>query len=127
MTNQKNKSSNEIRTVKHDDEFIVRIRQIILENMKAEGFGVRMLCKISFMSRTQLHIKMKSITGRSTSHYIKFVRIQKACQLLLETNLNITQIAIEVGVDSLPYFSRIFRTETGFSPHNYRGKIRSEQ
>ncbi|WP_340112727.1 helix-turn-helix transcriptional regulator [Maribellus mangrovi] len=94
-----------------------------MENMKEEGFGVRKLCKLVSMSRTQLHIKMKLLTNRSTSHYIRLIRIERACQLLLETNLNITQIAVEVGVDSLPYFSRIFRTETGFSPHNYRGKF----
>ncbi len=121
------KRSSEIDSEKHDDEFIILIRRTIIENMKVEGFGVSMLCKLVCVSRTQLHIKIKSLTNRSTSHYIRFIRIEKACQLLRETNLNITQVSMEIGIDSLPYFSRIFRAEIGLCPHKYRNKFRSEQ
>ncbi|WP_167606425.1 helix-turn-helix domain-containing protein [Maribellus sediminis] len=120
------KSWNEIRE-KHTEEFVVLVRKTIIENMKADGFGVCMLCKKIGMSRTQLHIKLKLVTNRSTSHYIRFVRIQKATQLLRETNLNITQVSLEVGIDSLPYFSRIFRAEVGLSPQKYRKIYRLEQ
>lgn len=120
-------ASSDIRSTKNDDEFVAQIRQIILENMKLEGFGVPVLCKMICMSRTQLHIKIKSLTGRSTSHYIKCVRIEKACELLGETNLKISRVSKEIGIDSLPYFSRIFKKEVGLSPHKYRKKYRSEQ
>ena len=113
--------------MENDDQFIARIRQIILKNMKEDGFGVAMLCKMAFISRTQLHIRIKSITNRSASHYIRFVRIEKACQLLRQTNLNISNVSLETGIDSLPYFSRIFRAEVGLSPQKYRKKHRSEQ
>lgn len=127
LTYLKNKASNEIRSVKNENDFIVRVRQIILENMKKEGFGVSMLCKLVGMSRTQLHIKIKSLTNRSTSHYIRLIRIEKASQLLHETDLNISQISLEIGIDSLPYFSRIFRDEVGLSPHKFRKLYRLEQ
>ncbi|MCY1719954.1 helix-turn-helix transcriptional regulator [Prolixibacteraceae bacterium Z1-6] len=121
------KRANEIRSEKYNEEFVKLIRKAIIENMKVEGFGVRMLCKKVGISRTQLHIKLKSFTNRSTSHYIRFVRIKKACQLLRETYLNITQVASEIGIDSLPYFSRIFRAEVGLSPQEYRKIYRLEQ
>ena len=120
-------ASSDIRSIKNDEEFVAHIRQIIMENMKKEGFGVPVLCKMICMSRTQLHIKIKSLTGRSTSHFIKCVRIQKACELLRKTNLKINRVSSEIGIDSLPYFSRIFSKEVGLSPHKYRKKYLSEQ
>ena len=123
----RNIAFHEIRSVKNNDEFVAHIRRIILENMKEEGFGVPVLCKMTCMSRTQLHVKLNSLTRHSTSQYIKSIRIQRACELLGETNLKISRISKEIGIDSLPYFSRIFKKEVGLSPHKYRKKYRSEQ
>lgn len=72
------------------------------------------------MSRTQLHNKIKSLTSKSTSHFIKQVRLEKAVELLCTTDLNISQVALEIGLDSLSYFSRIFTEEFGVSPNKYR-------
>ena len=110
-----------------EDEFIIRIRQTILENMAEEGFGVPELCKSVAMSRTQLHNKIKALTNRSTSHLIRYVRMEKASRLLRESELNISQIAFAVGIGNLSYFSRMFTEEMGLSPNKYRGKFLSEQ
>ena len=79
------------------------------------------------MSRTQLHNKIKALTGHSTSHFIMKVRIHQATQLLLNRELNISQVAFEVGVESLPYFTKIFTKEMGLSPSKYREKSHGEQ
>ena len=110
-----------------EDKFIVRTRNTILENMTEEDFGVPELCKQLGMSRTQLHNKIKSLTNRSTSHFIRMVRIDKASQLLNESDLNVSQIASEVGIESLTYFSRIFKSETGLAPNQYREQYKLEQ
>lgn len=107
-------------TIQQEDQFVIRVREAILENMGNEDFGVSELCKLLYMSRTQLHNKLKSLTDKSTSHFIRLVRIEKACQLLRESELNVSQIALEVGIESLPYFSRIFTEHTGLSPNKYR-------
>ncbi len=106
--------------VKKEDEFILQLKQTILNHMADEGFGVSELCEKVFMSRTQLHNKIKSLTNRSTSHLIRLVRMEKACELLRETDLNVSQIASEVGIESLSYFSRIFKEEVGVSPNKYK-------
>ena len=95
--------------------------------MAVEGYGVPELCKNVGMSRTQLHNKIKSLTNRSTSHFIRMVRIDKASQLLNESDLNVSQIASEVGIESLTYFSRIFKSETGLAPNQYREQYKLEQ
>lgn len=108
-----------------EDEFIIRVRQKILANMTEESFGIPELCKQIGMSRSQLHNKIKSLTGRSTSHFIRLVRVEKACQLLRESELNVSLIAYEVGIENVSYFSRIFKAETGFSPSEYQAKYQS--
>ena len=79
------------------------------------------------MSRTPLHNKIKALTGHSTSHFIKKVRIHQATRLLRTSEMNISQVAFDVGVDSLPYFTKIFKEEIGLSPSKYREKSHFEQ
>ncbi|WP_373398320.1 ATP-binding protein [Algoriphagus halophilus] len=106
--------------LKLEDEFILRLRDTVLASLGEENFGVPELCKKIYMSRTQLHNKIKSLTNQSTSHFIKQIRIEKSIELLITTELNISQVAMEVGIENLSYFSRIFTEEVGISPNKYR-------
>ena len=106
-----------------EDQFILKAKQAVKEHMLDEGFGVKNLCTELGMSRTQLHNKIKSLTNKSTSHFIRSVRMSRAKELLRNSEFNISQVASEVGIDSLPYFSKIFTDETGMSPTEYRATI----
>jgi signal transduction histidine kinase/CheY-like chemotaxis protein len=115
------------KSIQKEDAFIFRLREIIIESMHEENFGVGELCKKVGMSRTPLHNKIKALTGHSTSHFIKKVRIHQATRLLRTSEMNISQVAFEVGVESLPYFTKIFTKETGLSPSKYREESHGEQ
>jgi signal transduction histidine kinase/CheY-like chemotaxis protein len=115
------------KSIQKEDAFIFRLREIIVESMHEQNFGVGELCKKVGMSRTPLHNKIKALTGHSTSHFIKKVRIHQATRLLRTSEMNISQVAFEVGVESLPYFTKIFTKETGLSPSKYREKSHVEQ
>lgn len=66
--------------------------------------------------------------GVSVCRYANRLRVQKAGQLLRETNKSVEQIGIEVGCTSVSRFYRMFRRETGMSPSEWRaGKGRGEQ
>lgn len=106
-----------------EDQFIIKAKQTVKEHMLDEGFGVTSLCTELGMSRTQVHNKIKSLTNKSTSHFIKAVRLNRAKELLSHSEFNISQVASEVGIDSLPYFSKIFTEETGMSPTEYRETV----
>jgi len=126
-TNLENLEETPNKSMQKEDAFIFRLREIILESMNEQNFSVTELCKNVGISRTQLHNKIKALTGHSTSHFIKKVRIHKASQLLRTSEMNISQVALEVGVESLPYFTKIFTKETGLSPSKYREKSQIEQ
>lgn len=64
----------------------------------------------------------KQITGETAMEYINRLRLNKASQLLLESNLNITEIALACGFDDPNYFSRIFKKAKSISPSELRKK-----
>jgi len=105
-----------------EDEFIISLRTTVEENMEDEDFGIRELCQAMAMSRTQLHRKIKALTGRSTSSYVRYLRLIRAKKILSSTDWNISQIAYEVGFKDPKYFSRTFSEEFGESPKSARSK-----
>ena len=104
----------------YEDEFITQIRETIMANLDDTEFGILELCRAVAMSRTQLHRKIKALTDRSTSSFIRSIRLNKAKELLATTHLNISQVAYEVGFKDPKYFSRTFAEEYGESPNQMR-------
>ncbi len=103
-----------------EDEFILELHQEIGNNLDDEHFGIQELCKAIGMSRAQLHRKLKALTGLSASHFIRNFRLHQAKGLLFSTDLNISQIAFEVGFKDPKYFSRTFSEYYGESPQKMR-------
>ena len=90
--------------------------------MENPDFGTAELCKAIGMSRSHLHLKIKALIGRPTSNFIRAIRLHKAKNLLQNTDLNVTQVAYEVGFRDPAYFSRKFTEEFGVYPKNVMGK-----
>ncbi|MEY3050869.1 MAG: hypothetical protein RLY31_654 [Bacteroidota bacterium] len=104
---------------KREKVFLDKIRKVVEENMEDEQFGIPQLCQQLNMSRSQLHRKLKALTGGSTSQLINEVRMSHARRLLIETDLNITEVAYQVGV-APNYFSRAFKAFAGIAPKDFR-------
>ncbi len=99
-----------------EDAFMSKLMKVVEEHLDDTEFGPNQLCKAMEMSRSQLHLKIKALTNRSTSIFIRTIRLHKAKELLQQGKLNVTQVAQEVGFESLSYFSRVFSEEFGVSP-----------
>ncbi|MGZ5566768.1 MAG: helix-turn-helix domain-containing protein [Limisphaerales bacterium] len=65
----------------------------------------------------------KKATGLNFTDYVSRVRVEKAKNLLLNPNLRISEIAYEVGFQSLTHFNRVFKKITGQSPSHYRTQL----
>lgn len=65
----------------------------------------------------------KKVTGLNFTDYVSRVRVEKAKNLLLNPNLRISEIAFEVGFQSLTHFNRVFKKVTGASPSDYRSLL----
>jgi len=103
-----------------EEQFLHQIRQVVESRLEDERFGIAQLCREMYISRSQLHRKLKALTGKPTSHFIRDIRLNKSKELLLSTNLSISQIAFEVGFRKPAYFSEVFSETFGESPSDFR-------
>ena len=72
------------------------------------------------LSESRFSHLFKESTGVSPHRYLLDIRISRACELLLETDLSIAQICFEIGIGDQNYFSRVFKKVRGCSPSAYR-------
>ncbi len=100
--------------------FLQEVNQYIAVNLENELFDTHFLCRAMTMSRTQLHRKLKALTGQSTAKYIRSKRLQKALSLLQTTDLQIGEIADRVGFKDFSHFSRSFFNEFNYKPSEAR-------
>ncbi|MCP3928588.1 MAG: response regulator, partial [Bacteroidetes bacterium] len=105
---------------KREDVFMKKLHGILDANLDDENFGIKALSQTLYISRMQLHRKLKALTGKSTSHYLRSFRLQKAKDFLLTSNKSITEIAYDVGFKTPNYFSTSFLKEFGQSPREFR-------
>ncbi len=99
-----------------DEQFMSRIMVVIDEHLSEEEFSIEEFGKDVGMSRSQIHRKLKALTGKSTSLYLRTVRLAKAKQMIENKIGNISEISYKVGFSSPAYFSRCFKEEFGHAP-----------
>lgn len=100
--------------------FIQRIIEIIEENLDKEELGPTFLAERMHISPRQFSRKFKDLSGITPSDFIKKYRMEKAAQLLLETDMSIQEVIESIGISSRPYFYKEFADKYGTTPKNYR-------
>jgi transcriptional regulator GlxA family with amidase domain len=108
------------RSIRIEDQFILRIREIMEKHLGDESFGIQELCNEVNMSRAQLYRKFKSLTDKTVHEYLQSFRLFKARSLLEAGELNVTEVAYDVGFKSISHFSRVFTAEFGKNPSEFR-------
>ncbi len=103
-----------------EDIFLKKLRLCIEENLGDTAFDSGRLAKAMKLSDVQLYRKIKALTDKSTAIYIRSIRLQKGRELLQTTQMNVSEIAYEVGFDDPNYFSRTFSQEFGVAPSEVR-------
>ena len=103
-----------------EDAFLLQLRSLIETNLDNAELSIEDVCKHLAMSRMQLHRKIKALTDRSTSLYIRGIRLQHGRRLLEAGQLNVSQTAYAVGFEDPNYFSRVFQEEFGILPSDVR-------
>ncbi|HEY3386711.1 MAG TPA: hybrid sensor histidine kinase/response regulator transcription factor, partial [Saprospiraceae bacterium] len=107
---------------KIENEFIKKIREVVEANFSNSEFSVEKLCKLVFMSHSQLHRKLEALTDCSPNQFIRMVRLNKAKELLTNPSNSISTVAMESGYNDPSYFARIFKQETGLTPQEWRSR-----
>ena len=103
--------------------FLEKLKREVDENLTNDQFGVEELAKNIGMSRSQLHRKLITATGKSVSQFIREHRLQRGMELLKEGELNAAQVADRIGFGSPTYFNKCFNEYYGFPPGEVKNKI----
>jgi YesN/AraC family two-component response regulator len=107
----------------HTESPVIRkAKEFIVEN-QAENLSLGQVAKAVNTSVFHFCKMFKKATGLNFTEYVSRVRVEKARNLLLNPNLRISEIAYEVGFQSLTHFNRVFKKITGQSPTDYRGQL----
>jgi AraC-like DNA-binding protein/ligand-binding sensor protein len=105
-----------------EPQMIARAREFIEEH-QSEDLSLSEVAKAVNCSTFYFCKMFKKTTSLHFTEYLARVRIEKAKNLLLNPNLRISEIAYEVGFQSLTHFNRVFRRLVGESPTEYRQKL----
>lgn len=96
-----------------------QVIEYIHENL-AVSISLQSLADICFMSPNYFCRYFKQEIGKTPITFINECRIEKACQLLSESNVPVSQVSLSVGFDNFSYFIRKFREYKGMTPKAYR-------
>jgi transcriptional regulator GlxA family with amidase domain len=99
------------------------VRELLEKNIDNEEFNINDVCREMAVGHTQLYRKFKSISNLTIADYFKLLRLNKAKELLSDSEMNITQIAFAVGFKNLSHFSREFAIQFGKSPKEVRKEV----
>ena len=102
------------------DPMLQRVMQFVEENIGNSDVGVGDMAEAAATSRSGLQRKLKQTMGITPQDLMKEARIKRACQLLRESDKNISEVAYACGFTDPKYFSRSFRQSTGKTPSEYR-------
>jgi signal transduction histidine kinase/DNA-binding response OmpR family regulator/ligand-binding sensor domain-containing protein len=105
---------------KIEDEFVKRVREAVEAQLADTGFTVEQLCKMVFMSHSQLHRKLDALTGCSPNKFIRIIRLNSAKELMKQPGNSIASIALDCGYNDPGYFARVFKQEYGVTPQDWR-------
>jgi signal transduction histidine kinase/DNA-binding response OmpR family regulator len=109
----------EVTVTSLDEQFIRRAITLVENNLDNLNLGVDMMAGELGMSRTNLHRKLKSITGLATSEFIQDFRLRRAAQLISKKADTISQIAYQTGFNDQSYFTKCFKKKFGKTPSDY--------
>lgn len=101
---------------------ITKAREYINEH-QTEDLSLGQVAKAVNTSTFYFCKLFKKATGINFTDYLSRVRIERAKNLLLNPNLRVSEIAFEVGFQSLTHFNRVFKKILGQSPTEYRAQV----
>ena len=116
-----NKSGNYSNNHSMVDQALNYIREHLTEDLSLENVAGSMS-----VSPIHFHNTIKTSTGKTLRDYVEEQRIKKSINLLLTTNLSLTQIAYECGFSSQSYFSYVFKRRMKVTPREYTKELHSK-
>lgn len=124
IDNEYNNSDIEIKEADkaENSELIEQIKKVIEDNISDANLSPEFIASQLGYSRSNLYRKVKRIDGMSFADYARNYRLEKAAHLLINSSMNVQEVAYEVGFINTSHFSKVFKLKYGISPMEYKKK-----
>ncbi len=109
-----------------DEAILKRAVLIVEKNIDNIAFSADDFAREMGMSRSNLHLKLKAITGESTIDFIRKIRFNEACRLLQDGRYTVAEVSSMVGFNTPSYFATSFKKYFGCLPTEYMRRQREE-
>ena len=107
-----------------DEALLQNVIRIVDENMANGDFDTATLARQAGISRGHLNSKLRALTNCSSREFVRTLRLKRAAQLLEQDFGNVTEVAYEVGFNSLAHFAKVFRGQFGLAPKEYVSRLK---
>ena len=101
-----------------DQEFLIKVTELVKKNLDKE-FNVDDLCMEMGMSRSSFYNKLKALTERSPSDFVRQIRMKEAAILLKSKRHTVAEVSDMMGYSDPKYFTDIFKKHYGMTPSAY--------
>jgi YesN/AraC family two-component response regulator len=105
-----------------DDKLLKEVVAYTHEHMTNPRISARDISYAVGVSHSNLYRRIKSITGQSLNEFVRFIRLQKAENLLSSGKLSVSEVMFQVGFTNHSYFSKCFKKEFGMNPREWVNK-----
>lgn len=105
-----------------DKQFLQTLVKFIEDNFSDEELSAAHLEKHMNLSKMQLYRKLKALSNMTPGEFIKCIRLKEAAQLLVTTQLTVTEIFYRTGFNNQSYFFREFKKQYQCPPNEYRAQ-----
>ena len=102
-----------------DEDLLKKAVAIVEKHMDDVEFSTDDFAREICMSRSNLHSKLKALTGDTTNDFIRKIRFNRACKLLKEKRYTVAEISTMVGFNTPSYFSTSLKKYFGYLPTEY--------
>jgi signal transduction histidine kinase/DNA-binding response OmpR family regulator/ligand-binding sensor domain-containing protein len=103
-----------------DEKFMQEAHDYVESHLGDSELTVETLSRQMGMSRVNLYKRLLQLSGKTPIEFIRVIRLQRAAQLLRESQMHVSEIAFEVGFNNPKYFAKYFREEFGMLPSAYQ-------
>lgn len=105
---------------KADEDFLRKATDTVLRNLDNADYSVEQFSSDMCMSRMNMYRKLQALTSQKPSEFVRDIRLKKAAELMLSTELPMNEIIDRVGFGTPRYFSKCFKEKYGMSPSQFR-------
>ena len=108
---------------KEDERFCRKLERIVNARLRNPNLNIDIIATQFGVGRTNFYRKVRELTGMSPNDYLRRCRMERAAELLGDSETPINDICTQVGMPDAQYFSRVFKVYYGMSPSAYREHI----